>query len=85
MVATQEDLLSVSSSFSRIIKRGIGKGPEACYTVLKANRLYVYIRNFMTPAEEILTDKKEYNLVMKYRSSVIAALSDELLQEASQL
>ncbi|WP_342047752.1 Na-translocating system protein MpsC family protein [Bacillus sp. OTU530] len=85
MVATQEDLLSVSSSFSRIIKRGIGKGPEACYTVLKANRLYVYIRNFMTPAEEILTNKKEYNLVMRYRSSVIAALSDELLQEASQL
>ena len=85
MVVTQEDLLSVSSSFSRIIKRGIGKGPEACYTVLKANRLYVYIRNFMTPAEEILTNKKEYNLVMRYRSSVIAALSDELLQEASQL
>ncbi|WP_338470911.1 Na-translocating system protein MpsC family protein [Niallia sp. XMNu-256] len=85
MVVVQEDLLAVSSSFSKIIKRGIGKGPESCYTVFTANRLYVYIRNFMTPAEEILTSKQEYNLVMKYRSSVITALSVELVEEASQL
>src|SRR4051812_32934045 len=85
MVATQEDLLSLSSSFSKIIKRGFGKGPETCYTVLKANRLYVYIRNYMTPAEEILSEKQEYNLVTKFRSSVITALSKELVQEASQL
>lgn len=85
MVATQEDLMSLSSSFSKVIKRGFGKGPETCYAVLRANRLYVYIGNFMTPAEEILTDKQEYNLVMKYRSTVITALSEELLREASQL
>jgi len=84
MVATQEDLQSLSSSFSKVIKRGFGKGPESCFAVLKANRLYVYIRNFMTPAEEILKEKREYNLVTKFRSSVIAALSKELLQEASQ-
>lgn len=85
MVATQEDLASLSSIFSKIIKRGFGKGPETCYAVLRANRLYVYIGNFMTPAEEILTDKQEYNLVMKYRSTVITALSEELLREASYL
>jgi uncharacterized protein YbcI len=85
MVATQEDLLSISSSFSKIIKRGFGKGPETCYTVLKENRLYVYIRNFMTPAEEILAEKQDYNLITKFRSSVITALSKEIVQEASQL
>ncbi|WP_428910743.1 Na-translocating system protein MpsC family protein [Niallia sp. Krafla_26] len=85
MVVVQEDLLAVNSSFSKIIKRGIGKGPENCYTVLNANQLYVYIRNFMTPAEEILMNQKEYNLVMKYRSAVISALSNELLKDASQL
>ncbi|ULT57905.1 DUF2294 domain-containing protein [Neobacillus drentensis] len=85
MVATQEDLLSLSSSFSKIIKRGFGKGPESCYTVLKGNRLYVQIRNFMTPAEEILSEKQEYNLVTKFRSSVITVFSKELVQEASQL
>lgn len=85
MVATQEDLVSLSSSFSKIIKRGFGKGPETCYAVLRANRLYVYIGNFITPSEEILTLKQEYNLVMKYRSTVITALSEELLREASQL
>jgi uncharacterized protein YbcI len=83
MVATKEDLLSLSSSFSKIIKRGFGKGPETCYTVLRANRLYVYIRNFMTPAEEILAEKQEYNLLMNFRSSVITALSRDLVKEAS--
>jgi|SRR4051794_37082471 uncharacterized protein YbcI len=83
MVATKEDLLSLSSSFSKIIKRGFGKGPETCYTVLRANRLYVYIRNFMTPAEEILAEKQEYNLLMNFRSSVITALSQDLMKEAS--
>jgi uncharacterized protein YbcI len=85
MVATQEDLVSLSSSFSKIIKRGFGKGPETCYAVLRANRLYVYLGNFMTLAEEILTDKQEHNLLVKYRSTVITALSEELLREASQL
>ncbi|MGX6444604.1 Na-translocating system protein MpsC family protein [Neobacillus sp. K501] len=85
MVATQEDLVSLSSSFSKVIKRGFGKGPETCYAVLRANRLYVYIRNFRTPAEDILTEKQEFNLMMKYRSTVITALSDELLSEASKL
>jgi len=85
MVATQEDLVSISSVFSKIIKRGFGKGPETCYAVLRANRLYVYIGNFMTPSEEILTNKQEYNLVTKYRSTVISSLSEELLREASDL
>ncbi|MDR4945701.1 Na-translocating system protein MpsC family protein [Neobacillus cucumis] len=85
MVATQEDLLSLSSSVSKIIKQGFGRGPETCYTVLRANRLYVYIRNFMTPAEEILTDRKEYNLMMKFRKSVIEAMSEEIVEEASEL
>ncbi|PLS05822.1 Na-translocating system protein MpsC family protein [Neobacillus cucumis] len=83
MVATKEDLLSLSSSFSKIIKRGFGKGPETCYTVFRANRLYVYIRNFMTPAEEILAEKQELNLLMNFRWSVITALSQELVQESS--
>jgi uncharacterized protein YbcI len=85
MVATQEDLLSLSSSVSRIIKRGFGKGPETCYAVLRANRLYIYIHNFITPAEEIIAGKQEYNLVMKLRSFVMTALSEELLHEATQL
>lgn len=83
MVETQEDLLSLSSSVSKIIKRGFGRGPETCYSTFKGNRLYIYLRNFMTPAEEVLAERKEYNIVMRFRSTVITALSEELLQEAS--
>jgi uncharacterized protein YbcI len=83
MVETQEDLLSLSSSVSKIIKRGFGRGPETCYSTIKGNRLYISLRNFMSPAEEILADRKEYSIVTRFRSTVITALSEELLQEAS--
>lgn len=83
MVETQEDLLSLSSSVSKIIKRGFGRGPETCYSTLKGNRLYISLRNFMSPAEEVLAERKEYNIVTRFRSTVITALSEELLQEAS--
>ncbi|MGI8387271.1 Na-translocating system protein MpsC family protein [Robertmurraya sp. P23] len=85
MLATQDDLHALSSSFSKLLKRGFGKGPETCFTVFKGNKLYVYIRNFMTPAEEILYNDHQNNLITEFRTSVIRSLSDELLQESSRL
>jgi len=85
MLATQDDLHALSSSYSKLLKRGFGKGPETCFTVFKGNKLYVYIRNFMTPAEEILYKNQQNNLITEFRTSVIRSLSDELLQESSRL
>lgn len=85
MLATQDDLHALSSSFSKLLKRGFGKGPETCFTVFKGNKLYVYIRNFMTPAEEILFNDHQNNLITEFRTSVIQSLSEELLQESSRL
>jgi uncharacterized protein YbcI len=85
MLATQDDLHALSSSFSKLLKRGFGKGPQTCYAVLKGNKLYVYIRSFMTPAEEILYGNHQYNLIAKFRTSVIRTLSEEFLNESSKL
>lgn len=78
--STQEDLLYISNNFSRILKRSFGKGPESCYTLLKENRLYVYMRNFVTSGEEALINNKEYNLARNFRFRVIQAVSDELVE-----
>ncbi len=85
MLATQDDLHALSSSFSKLLKRGFGKGPETCYAVLKGNKLYVYLRSFMTPAEEVLYGNHQNNLITEFRTSVIQSLSKELLQESSRL
>lgn len=85
MLTTQDDLHALSSSFSKLLKRGFGKGPETCYAVLKENKLYVYIRSFMTPAEEILYGNHQKNLIEKFRNSVIRTLSEEFLKESSRL
>ena len=85
MIATQDDLHALSSSFSKLLKRGFGKGPETCFAVFKGKKLYVYIRNFMTPAEEILLANHQENLTVEFRTTVISSLSKELLQESSKL
>lgn len=85
MIATQDDLHALSSSFSKLLKRGFGKGPETCFAVFKGNKLYVYIRNFMTPAEDILLADQQNNLTIEFRTAVIKSLSKELLQESSRL
>lgn len=85
MLITQEDLLSLSSSISRMLKRGFGKGPETCYSIHKGNKLYVNIRNFMTPAEEILIKNNEMVLLSRFRSTVISSLYESLLEETSAI
>lgn len=85
MLATQDDLHTLSSTYSKLLKRGFGKGPETCFTVFKGNKLYVYIRSFMTPAEEILYYNDQNNLITEFRTSVIQSLSEELIQESSKL
>jgi uncharacterized protein YbcI len=83
--ATQEDLLYLSSTFSRMHKRKFGKGPETCYVFSKGARLYIYIRNFITPAEEVLIDTNKIDLATTFRLNVIQAVNEEFVPEVSKL
>jgi uncharacterized protein YbcI len=82
--STQLDLLNLSSTFSKMLKQRFGKGPESCWAVLNGGRLYISIRNFITPAEEVLIKKQENELAKRFRSSVLSAVVDEFIPTASE-
>lgn len=83
--STQENLLYLSSTFSRLLKRRFGKGPETCTMMSKGNKLYIYMRNFITPAEEVLVENNELNLAHTFRSTVINAVITEFIPEVSKV
>lgn len=82
--ATQDDLLYLSSKFSKTLKSSFGKGPETCYVVSQNNRLFIFISNFMTPAEEVLVANNEVNMANNFRASVINLICKEFIDEASK-
>jgi uncharacterized protein YbcI len=82
---TQEDLLYLSSNFSKMLKRGFGKGPETCNVTKRGNRVYVLMRNFITPSEEVLLRNEDILLATKFRLSVFNAVAEEFVNEASRV
>jgi uncharacterized protein YbcI len=81
----QENLVNLSSTFSKLLKRRFGKGPETCNAFLKGNRFYVYMRNFITPAEEVLVSDGQLELAVHFRSAVINAVAKEFIPEVSEI
>jgi uncharacterized protein YbcI len=75
----------LSSTFSKLLKRRFGKGPETCNVFLKGNRFYVYMRNFITPAEEVLLKQDKLELAVNFRSSIINAVTEEYLPQVSKV
>ena len=78
----QEDLLLLSSSLSKLLKRRFGKGPETCYITMHASKLVIHIRNFITPAEDVLLKSKKRQLAHTFRASVMETVFKEFSQEA---
>ncbi len=81
----QEDLLQLSSNLSKLLKRRFGKGPESCFVTLNSNRLAVYLRNYITPAEEVLIENKNVHLAKRFRSAVMDHVFLEFAPEASSI
>lgn len=86
MLATpKEEMIYLSSMFSKMVKLKFGKGPETCYVILKGRRLFIYIGNFMTPAEEALLESKEVNLATRFRCAVINSICTEFVHEVTKV
>ncbi|MBY0121761.1 Na-translocating system protein MpsC family protein [Bacillus sp. S/N-304-OC-R1] len=75
----QEDLLQLSSTLSKMLKQRFGKGPESCFVTLHTGKLIVYIRNFITPAEEVLITTEEMNLAYDFRTLLMNHIAKELI------
>ncbi|PGT82268.1 MULTISPECIES: Na-translocating system protein MpsC family protein [Bacillaceae] len=78
----QEDLLLLSSTLSKLLKQRFGKGPETCYVTLHSNRLVIFIKKYITPAEAVLLKNNNVSLLQKFRSAVMEEVFTEFGKEA---
>jgi len=83
--ASQENISLLTSALSKLMKLRFGKGPENCFISLRAGRLAVYLRNFITPAEEVLIGSGKINLMYQFRHAVMEKVYQEFAQEARSL
>lgn len=81
----QEYLSLLTSVLSKLMKQGFGKGPENCYISMRSELLTVYLRNFITPAEEVLIACNKMNLNNQFRHAVMDKVCQEFAQEARSL
>jgi len=81
----QETLLHLSSTFSKLLKRSFGKGPESCFVSSHDSRLIIVIRHFLTPPEEVLLQKQKIGLIDRFRSAVMDVVVDEFTEEVSRV
>ncbi|SDZ23063.1 Uncharacterized protein YbcI [Evansella caseinilytica] len=79
----QKELTSLSSYLSKLIKKKFGKGPEACFCTIHDNLFIVHVKNFKTPAEEVLLEKDEKKLAASFRSVIMEAILGQFLEEVA--
>ncbi|KKI89111.1 hypothetical protein WQ54_28225 [Bacillus sp. SA1-12] len=76
-----EDLTYINSYISKVLKRNFGKGPATCYTSISEDKMFIYIKQFMTPAEEVLIRNEKTYLVNKARSVILETIFTEIKEE----
>ncbi|WP_102026233.1 DUF2294 domain-containing protein [Salirhabdus sp. Marseille-P4669] len=81
----QENLLTLNATFSKLLKRLYGKGPENCFTTLYENILIVQVKNFATPAEETLIKNNNLNLAYDFRYGVMDTIYKEFAEEIREV
>ncbi|MCL7747720.1 Na-translocating system protein MpsC family protein [Halalkalibacter alkaliphilus] len=81
----QRDLTYLSSFICKIMKRRLGKGPEQCNIVVKNNLVIVKVHHFITPAEEVLCNKNELSLALKFRSILVKAIIEEVKADITRV
>ncbi|OAS88327.1 MULTISPECIES: Na-translocating system protein MpsC family protein [Metabacillus] len=80
-----EDITYLNSYISKVLKRNFGKGPATCFTSLTNDKMFIYMKHFITPAEEVLFKKNELHLAYKTRSVVFESIFDEIKDEIKKV
>jgi uncharacterized protein YbcI len=79
----QQDLTYLSSYICKVMKKMFGKGPESCTIARRDNLVIVKVQHFITPAEEVLVNKNEFGLALKFRTTLLTAFFEETKSEIS--
>lgn len=80
-----EDLTYLNSYISKVLKKNFGKGPATCYTSLTEDRMFIYIKHFITPVEEVLVRNNQGNLAYKTRTVILETIFKEIRDEIDQV
>lgn len=80
-----EDITNLNSYISKILKRSFGKGPAACYTFLTDEMMFINIKNFITPVEEVLIKKSEEHLAHRARMIIFDAIFEQIQEEVKRV
>jgi uncharacterized protein YbcI len=80
-----ENLTYLNSYISKVLKRNFGKGPATCNTSLTDDRMFIYIKHFITPVEEVLVKNNQGNLAYKTRSVILETIFKEIKDEIDQV
>ncbi|MFA9556342.1 Na-translocating system protein MpsC family protein [Evansella sp. AB-rgal1] len=81
----QEDLTYVSSQLSKRLKSSFGKGPDSCFSTFEEGMLYIHIRKFITPSEEVLLKRNKKGLALTYRNVILEAIIEDLKIELNKI
>ncbi|GAA0488774.1 hypothetical protein GCM10008986_13220 [Salinibacillus aidingensis] len=81
----QEDLLQINSTFSKIVKRWYGKGPEHCFATFRSDMMVIHVSGFITAAEKALMEKDSQTLAYQFRYSIMEKIYEEFNKEMYDL
>ncbi|WP_276353102.1 Na-translocating system protein MpsC family protein [Cohnella caldifontis] len=81
----QEELVYLTSYFSKLLKKRFGKGPEKCFVTHDRSWFAVHVHNFATPAEQALVEGGHNLLAYRFRSTVMDKVCSEFALEAEKV
>jgi uncharacterized protein YbcI len=70
--------MDLASYIGRTLRENFGKGPESVFVSLNETVLTVYLRNFISPMENVLLEQREEMLVQRARDILMGTLIPEI-------
>ena len=74
----QSQLTHLSSYTSKILRKKFGRGPVSCQANLSGKYVFIYIRGFLSPMEEVMLEQDQTKQVRYARNVVIHQVLEEL-------
>lgn len=68
----------ISSYTGKLIRTHFGKGPESIYVSIGEKYVVIYLRNFISPVEQVLFENGHMDLVYTMREKVMVLIRSEL-------
>ncbi|KMJ56650.1 hypothetical protein AB685_20495 [Bacillus sp. LL01] len=69
----------LSSGIGRILRKHFGKGPESVFVSISAPYVAIYLRNFLTPMEQLLLEEHHVVTVEETRDKMMQKLAPEMM------